>query len=113
MYVGVTAHKVSSKDTEEHRGGLIALWWSAPNAPHISAVAEAVFFDICELAEKIPDCALGRVMSSTPAASASGGQAASSSGPPPTSAKPPRAMMGPASGGAFCSSALLHVTAPF
>ena len=82
MYVGVTANKVSNKDTEEHRGELIAFWWSAPDAPHISAVAEAVFFDICELAEKIPDCALGRVMSasldrlrSTPAASASGGQA--------------------------------------
>ena len=57
------------------------------------AVAEAVFFDICELVEKIPHCALGRAMSasltSTPAASASGGQAASSSGPPPTSALPP------------------------
>ena len=25
-------------------------------------MAEAVFFDICGLAEKIPDCALGRVM---------------------------------------------------
>lgn len=72
---------------------MIALWWSGPAAPNISAVAEAVFFDICELGEKIPNCAFGRAMSasltSTPAASASGGQAASSSGPPPTSATPP------------------------
>ena len=82
MYVGVTANKVKKEDTEEHRG-LIALWWRAPVAPNISAVAEAVFFDICELDQKIPDCALGRAMSdswrSTPAASASGGQAAPAS----------------------------------
>ena len=68
MYVGVTANKVQTLPT------------------YISAVAEAVFFDICGLAEKIPDCAFGRVMSasldrlrSTPAASASGGQAAPAS----------------------------------
>ena len=93
MHVGVTTNKVSKEDSAEHRGGLIALWWRGPNAPRLHAVAEAVFFDICELVHKIPDCALGRVMNasltSTPAASASGGQAASSSGPPPTSATPP------------------------
>ena len=81
MYVGVTTNEVSAKDIAAHRGGLIALWWRGPVAPKDSAVAEAVFFDICELASLIPDCALGRVMEkSTPAASASGGQAASSSG---------------------------------
>ena len=90
MYVGVTVNKIKKQNTPEHRGGLIALWWSGPAAPSkISAVAEAVFFDICELGEKIPNCALGRAMLSRPAASASGGQAASSSGPPPTSATPP------------------------
>ena len=79
MWVGVTTNQVKKEDTEEHRGGLIALWWRAPVAPNIYAVAEAVFFDICELVHKIPDCALDRVMqeslNSTPAAPASGGQA--------------------------------------
>ena len=86
MYVGVTVNGISSKDTERHQGGLIALWWSAPNNASIVSVAEAIFFDICELVHKIPDCAtsaLGRVMieslRSTPAASASGGQAAPAS----------------------------------
>ena len=95
LAIGLAASgaEIYKEDTEKHRGGLIALWWSGPAAPNISAVAEAVFFDICELGEKIPNCAFGRAMSasltSTPAASASGGQAASSSGPPPTSATPP------------------------
>ena len=73
MYVGVTVNGITSKDTEHHQGGLIALWWSAPNNPSIVSVAEAIFFDITELSQKIPSGALGDLMLSPPAASASGG----------------------------------------
>ena len=34
MWVGVTANKVKKEDTEEHRGGLIALWWRACRPKH-------------------------------------------------------------------------------
>ena len=51
MYVGVTTHEISKKTRGELHGGLIAFWWSAPEASYISEVAEAVFFDICGLAE--------------------------------------------------------------
>ena len=89
MYVGVTVNEISGNDTEHHQGGLIALWWQARNNPSTVSVAEAIFFDITELSQKIPSGALGDLMLSPPAASASGGQAALSSGPPPTSALPP------------------------
>ena len=98
------------------------MWWKGPAAPNLSAVAEAVFFDICELVQKIPNCAVGRAMNasltSTPAASASGGQAASSSGPPPTSATPP-SELGPmarqildANGAGVPSRSILEVPSP-
>ena len=98
--VGITGNDVATIDLPKQPGGLLALWWrpfGVPSFQHrLAVLAEAIFLDITELMENIPDSPLGTQYgefseSKAPAARASGGQPAASSRSPPAPATTPAA----------------------
>ena len=88
--VGLSANGIAAKDGPQQPGGLLSLWWRPPQGPrhersprHERDMAEAVFHDITELSNFLPqDSDLARAYKRlpTPKARASGGQPAGSSG---------------------------------